>query len=565
MHTKRRLGRIAFCGLLIGLLTAAEVNAQTPRKVAFLVGVSQYDKAGLSSLTYAEKDMQVLAEQLRQAGFTVKLMLGSSTGSDRATRENLRKFLEEGFLDRLDQFNKRDIIVIGFSGHGQQLQVSKDGRLVEDQFICPVDAVKTKPETLVSISDLMERVAKNSGSENNLLLIDACRDNPAKGGKGVDGSTITQLPVNLAVLFSSSAGRRSYESDTLKHGVLTYYVVDGLRGAAKDSDGEVTWDSLVNHVKKRVPQETASRDDGPQRPNAISNLQGIPPILSGVLTSPKTFKSKSIDLEMVLIDAGEFQMGSPASETEQGDDEFQHRARITKPFYLGKYEVTQSDYQRVTGSNPSYFASPGSGKDKVSGMDTSRFPVESVSWYDAVEFCNKLSQQDGFTPYYALASVQRESNTIKSVTVTIAGGNGYRLPTEAEWEYACRAGTTTPFHFGASNNGREANVDGNYPYGTSTKGTYLERTTNVGTYAPNRFGLYDMHGNVYEWCWDWYDKDYYAGSPTDDPKGPASGEDRVLRGGSWDNYAWNTRSANRYGFTPDNRYDFSGFRVSRTP
>jgi formylglycine-generating enzyme required for sulfatase activity len=230
----------------------------------------------------------------------------------------------------------------------------------------------------------------------------------------------------------------------------TYYVVDGLRGAAKDSDGEVTWDSLVNHVKKRVPQETALRDDGPQRPNAISNLQGIPPILSGTLPFAKFFRSRSIGLEMVLIEAGEFQMGSPANETDRQNDETQHRVRITRPFYLGKYEVTQSEYQRVMGVNPSTFAPSGFLKDHVAGRDTSRFPVENVSWYDAVEFCNKLSQQDGFPPYYTLSGVQRESNSIKSATVAIAGGNGYRLPTEAEWEYACRAGTTTPFHFGST-------------------------------------------------------------------------------------------------------------------
>ncbi len=136
------------------------------------------------------------------------------------------------------------------------------------------------------------------------------------------------------------------------------------------------------------------------------------------------------------------------------------------------------------------------------------------------------------------------------------------LTYQAEWEFACRAGTTTPFHSGSQLNGREANCDGNYPYGTTTKGPYLERPTTVGSYASNGFGLYDRHGNVHEWCADWFDSGYYANSPVDDPSGPTSGLNRVLRGGCWFNYAWFCRSANRNGGTPSIR-DFNlGFRVA---
>jgi formylglycine-generating enzyme required for sulfatase activity len=155
------------------------------------------------------------------------------------------------------------------------------------------------------------------------------------------------------------------------------------------------------------------------------------------------------------------------------------------------------------GTNPSDFKT-------VAGQDTSRFPVERVSWEEAVEFCRKLS---------ALSAEQ-------------SAGRVYRLPTEAEWEFACRAGTTTPFHFGSQLNGREANCDGNYPYGTTTKGTYLQRPTTVGSYAANGFGLFDMHGNVWEWCSDWYEV-AIRDSPVDDPTGPTSGSLRVNRGGGW--------------------------------
>ena len=243
--------------------------------------------------------------------------------------------------------------------------------------------------------------------------------------------------------------------------------------------------------------------------------------------TPATEKviTNSIGMKMVLIPAGEFMMGSPEGEEERSGDEKQHRIRITKPYYLGVYEVTQEQYEKVTGANPSLFKG-------------ATRPVEQVSWEDAVEFCRKLSRKEGRT---------------------------YRLPTEAEWEYACRAGTTTPFHFGGILNGKEANCDGNYPYGTGIKGPYLKETATVGSYAPNAWGLYDMHGNVYEWCADSYDSDYYGDSPTDDPTGPATRSYRVVRGGSWGSFAGSCRSAFRGNFSPGIRFSGLGFRVALVP
>ena len=193
-------------------------------------------------------------------------------------------------------------------------------------------------------------------------------------------------------------------------------------------------------------------------------------------------------------------------------NEEQHEVSITKPFYLGVYVVTQAEYEKVMGNNPSWFSAKGDGKDKVKDMDTGQFPVEKVSWDDAVAFCKKLSE------------LPEEKKA----------GRVYRLPTEAEWEYACRAGTKTAFHYGDSLSSKQANFNGNFPYGGADKGPYLGRTAKVGSYAANAFGLYDMHGNVWEWCQDWYDENYYKNSPKEDPPGPAQGLHRVVRGGGWD-------------------------------
>jgi formylglycine-generating enzyme required for sulfatase activity len=278
--------------------------------------------------------------------------------------------------------------------------------------------------------------------------------------------------------------------------------------------------------------------------------------------------SRSIGLELVLIKPGQFQMGSPFAEMGHQDDEPVHKAQLTQGFLIGKYEVTQDEYLRVMGSNPSAFAAQGSQKERVKRWKTGRFPVELVSWYDTLDFCNRLSELDGYEPYYELSGIIRVAGIIQQADVKIRGGHGYRLPTEAEWEYACRAGTSRPFFFGDENTGREANVKPAIVpggYGGTPKFADLSRTTEAGCYPPNPWGLFDMHGNVGEWCWDWYERDYYANSPAADPPGPQTGTHRVIRGGSWMVLEGNCRSASRYWQQPHVIKDFVGFRVARTP
>jgi formylglycine-generating enzyme required for sulfatase activity len=217
-------------------------------------------------------------------------------------------------------------------------------------------------------------------------------------------------------------------------------------------------------------------------------------------------------------------MGSPHDEPGRHDDEKQHMVRISKPFFLQATEVSQGQWKKVIGGNPSYFKH---------WLDNR--PVENVSWNDAQEFIGKLNQMEGV--------------------------NRYRLPTEAEWEYACRAKTKTPFFTGNCISTDQANYNGNYSGNNCPKGEYRNKTVRVGSFQPNDWGLYDMHGNVYEWVQDWFG-DYPTGSITD-PNGPDNGHSRVLRGGSWYSSAWDARSAGRLRGYPGNRNDFYGFRVAR--
>jgi formylglycine-generating enzyme required for sulfatase activity len=251
-------------------------------------------------------------------------------------------------------------------------------------------------------------------------------------------------------------------------------------------------------------------------------------------------------------------MGSPSGEAGRDSNETQHTVTLTKGFWMGKYEVTQEQYQAVTGVNPSYFHG-GSGREPAAGEVQGKRPVEYVTWYDAVEFCNKLSEKEGLQGVYTITSRSPATGyPITSATVTADfAKNGYRLPTEAQWEYACRAGTATAFNNGNNDYTNAALVGAVAWY----SGNSSNRTHEVGTKLPNAWGLYDMHGNVWEWCWDWYGT--YASGAQTDPVGAASGAYRVLRGGYWNSYGQYLRSAYRSNDNPGSRYGSGGFRLVR--
>ena len=234
----------------------------------------------------------------------------------------------------------------------------------------------------------------------------------------------------------------------------------------------------------------------------------------------QTLKIGDAERGFCWIPAGEFDMGTPESEEDWEWNETLHHVKLTKGFWMLETPTTQELYKEVMGSNPSAYE----------GDD---LPVETVSWRDATKFCAELTKR-------------------------LPKGVKASLPTEAQWEYACRAGTTTPFSFGSVLNGDNANCNGNYPCGTSIKGKYVKKTTPVKSYDPNPWGLYDMSGNVHEWCFD-YQGDYPMGSVTD-PTGPNHGPRRVIRGGSWESRGKDCRSAKRASLSSCSAGDTLGFR-----
>ncbi|MGB2614610.1 MAG: SUMF1/EgtB/PvdO family nonheme iron enzyme [Phycisphaerae bacterium] len=500
---------------------------------ALLIGINEYQAAG--RLQFCREDAQALGKVLvERGGFNpdrvVVLADGGAKPEDWPTRGNIRRRIEQ--FSRLTEAD--DTVLVFFSGHG--MMVGGKG------YLMAVDSDRD-PANSISLDWVKERLATGK-AKTKLLVLDVCHAGSAKDVGGLAPSLVGIA--GLTVLASCAADEISYVEEEAKSGVFAGRLVEGLAGAA-DADGDkvVTVAELHAFVKRSMKDwclktgKTQRPFVAPETPPpvALAYARGKPFVRPSALRVPEGFRAaegtqaepytktgwakeivhEATGIELVFIPVGEFLMGSPASEAQRNDDETQHRVIISRPFYLGKYEVTQGEWQRVMGSNPSNFK----------GSD--RLPVEQVSWDDCQAFLRKA-------------------------------GGGLRLPTEAEWEYACRAGTTTPFHTGATISPSEANYNGNYIYGGVAKGAFRQKTTEVGSFRPNAWGLFDMHGNVWEWCADWYG-DYLGGAVTD-PMGPASGTGRVLRGGSWFGRPRGCRSARRFRFSPGYRFSFLGFRVA---
>ncbi|MCA9028582.1 MAG: SUMF1/EgtB/PvdO family nonheme iron enzyme [Planctomycetaceae bacterium] len=587
------IGRPVIVVMLALWLTLVTSTLQAEgKRYALIVGVKTYRPGQpLPELPFPENDANGLAEVLEKGGYDVTLMtqtVGRTEGKEVFAplsdyiRDHLSAILDNPFL------KEEDVVLVALAGHGVQYELAaENGSKTPKFYFCPADADVARLKTANEITDRnrlldlgeLYTALKNCKAGGKLLLVDACRNDPTKPGvaRSLASATLPPLPPppgGTAAFFSCSAHQQAFEDKDLGHGVFFHHVIEALRGdadtstAKRTADGQITLAELSEFVSASTYDFVRKKYQGAkQAPELKGEFRLSIPLITVARITPVPMPRPSIPtpspsgtpgvaglpkaagMEFVRIEPGTFMMGS--RDEGAGDNEKPHRVTISKPFYAGKYEVTVGqalawlnsgvtiDAEWVTDGGE-YSPVKQSGSRWVLNT-SSKFgsspeqPMQSISWDGAVAFCEWCTQQDAkFT---------------------------YRLPTEAEWEYMARAGSTTAYPWGDSLNGREANVDGNAPYGTNTKGPYLNVTTKVGTYAPNAWGLYDTVGNVYEWCSDWYGADYYASSPERDPQGPSSGSSRVLRGGSWLNVAFNARSANRNYVTPDLRHHSIGFRV----
>ena len=495
------------------VLAAAGVFAQ--QKFALVIGNKDY--TGISPLANPVNDANDMETALKGLGFTVEKVLNGNLEQMENAVLNLRRRLG-GARNTYGFFF--------YAGHGVQAG--------GENYLIPINADNIRSETqlrdrAVSLQFILDSLSE-AGNELNMIVLDACRDNPfawaRSGNRGL--SVVSHAPTGSNVMYATGANSTALDGAG-RNGLFTGHLLNNLKtpGLSVFEVFDKTMGNVISSTNGRQHPELSLRYAGAtnaylgQRPSPGPNPPPNPQ------PSPQPTPAN-----MVRINGGTFTMGSNNGED---NEKPVHTVTVTG-FYMGKYPVTQKEWTAVMGSNPSYFKGD-------------NLPVHRTSWFDAVDYCNRLSQKEGLTSAYTISG----SGNYRTVTWN-RNANGYRLPTEAEWEYAARGGNGSlgNYLYSGSNN-----VDEVAWYDENSGGS----TQNVGTKKPNGLGLYDMSGNVFELCWDWYG-DYSSGAQTD-PTGAFSGSLRVLRGGHYGLLAVYVRSAFRYYTGP---YDGSfslGFRLAR--
>ena len=547
------------------------------QKWALLIGVNDYSY--VTDLKFCGNDIVALQKQLLAVGFPQDHVTLMHEGAQERRYQPYKSNIEVELgllLGELDESGTRlkkrglaepgDLVIVAFSGHG----IHPTGE--NKSYFCPIDAIVNKSRSMVALEKIY-KLLELSPAGVKLLVVDACRNDPRPGGqKAMKATTETKgfaktlenPPKGILVLSSCAPGQVSWEDEQIQHGVFMKYVLEGLGGAADEAIGDrnqkVSLLELYRYTSDKTKTYVARTRGQLQTPALKGDITGD--FEFGTLTNPKpdlliapfgkeeakarqaawakhlktdVTITNSIGMKMTLIPPGEFMMGSPESQEGRFDDEQQHQVRITKPYFLGVTEVTQGQWEKVMGTKPwireDYF-----GIHEV--KEGEKYPATFVSWNDVQEFLSKLSRQEGIL---------------------------YRLPSEAEWEYACRSGSHTRYHFGNSSESLKdfAWFEGNaYKIGEK----YAHQ---VGLKKPNSFALSDMHGNVHEWCQDWADQAYYKqfiGKIVEDPKGPLGpplGPMHVIRGGAYDTSFSNIASSTRTRMSLV-RTSFVGFRVVRS-
>ncbi len=549
-------------GLLLAISLISAPTSHAADRVALVIGNNAYEHA--TKLTNPRNDADAVAASLTEAGYTVTPV---RDGDVRAMVRALSRFCEAS--------KGAESALFFFAGHG----IEVDGQ----NFLLPVDAELAEKADLQLESLPLQKVLDQLGSAGirlKVVVLDCCRNNPFAGSRsrswmqsrstngglaevdqksmaegtmlvfaGEPGKTVPDgggdhSPFTNAMLdqFQAKAGRPVLEVFT---GVATTMVGSqkpwmrfdgsgvslaafmnypllpgGGNGGTTEESGTTSMAATTSHPSASVTQHSLPPSDAPIRiPTPDQCDPGHELVIGG---------EDNLLLKLRWCPPGNFLMGSPDKEAGRDPDETQHRVTLSQGFWMGQTEVTQDMYLAFLGKTPSY--QDGSGQ----------LPVEQVSWDEAKTFVEMLN-------LHFAGALPKDYR--------------FELPTEAQWEYACRAGTQTPFHFGTALNGLHANCDGKKPYGGIEEGPFVEGTVDVETYGANPWGLADMHGNVWEWCRDWYKADLTSADIVD-PEGPNDGSARIFRGGSWDYPAKSCRAAERTSSNPNYKDMSVGFRIS---
>ena len=587
--------------ILCSALGVVAAPVRAGEQYAFLVGVGGYDEKQLRGLgEYPRSDVVEFRDVLVASGVkreNIVLLVDDLDAISKTSPPG--RYLPEAVKIRkelqllLPSLERDDTLIIGLAGHGVQFKGDAE------PYFCPSDADLKDKRTLISLTWLYDQLKYDAKTDvgckprQKLLMVDACRNDPGSrlfrdaGGPELESVTKPQLappPEGVVALFSCAEGQQALQHDPLKHGIFFYHVLEGWKGAADgDQDQQVTLDEIIAYTKSQTQKYARLKLAAPQTPRQKGYFEG-----NWILrTLPASdLITNTVGMKLKRLPAGEFLMGSTPGDVDEvvkfdpsvkksdlADEQPQHRVRITQPYYLGLHEVTKGEFAQFVNATGHKTEAETDGKGgwgynattKSSEQDvryswratgfsqTDSHPVVNVTWNDAVAFCAWLSRQERKT---------------------------YRLPTEAEWEYACRAGTQSLFATGSGPaslegfaNVRDASFEIKFPQGDYGKYPSVKFdddwsfTSPAGRFKPNAFGLYDMHGNVWEWCQDVYDAKAYerGGNLSVDPAVSLGGSVRVRRGGGWSGSAWSCRSAARDGDDPSFRGSSLGFRVLLSP